>query len=224
MGNFTKSSIIVLIPIFSIVILALWVATMVKEPYLNAEELAETNFYSDVEDAYVRFTSYMMKNVDYRLNGMDCQPEKYYYDNSTIYFSCGDAYARFGYGFVTVRGEDMMNPKGNIGLDGTYDKETELAFYSFGVSKILNCVCDEQCICEGGILAEMDEYGPVLFDFADVANIEDEINGISIQAGFGSCEFTDDTGEVKFSTSKIIRFSCEKIRGYIIKDEVQFVI
>lgn len=176
----------------------------------------EPKYLTDIEELYSQFAPYMKSTVDSYLATIECQPTKYDKSDSEICFHCNMLDACFNYVWVKrEKGEDKMNPKGIPSLKGDYSKETELNFHSLGVFKSLNCKCEQECICDNGIKARLEERGMVIFTFPKDVNIKEAIKKIVAKAEKPECEFEDLDGIVNFSCGTLLR-------GTITENEVIF--
>lgn len=141
----------------------------------------KTEILTNVTDLYSLFTPGTEKYVTYYTKGIKCEPKEYYYVDSQICFLCDKAKPCFEYVWVERTGVLKMNIK-NISLIEFVDKQTEYSFYSFGISDLLNCVCNEECICEDGIRLVSEETkaptGPI-FIFPPNIEIESKIEKIT---------------------------------------------
>jgi hypothetical protein len=92
--------------------------------------------------------------VNFRLKAIGCSPSKYYYENKSICFVCGEVNACFKYAIVN-RGDEgiKMNYIGFAELQGKFSENDALSFYSFGISKLLNC--QSNLVCERNIIASI---------------------------------------------------------------------
>jgi hypothetical protein len=144
--------------------------------------------------------------VNFRLKAIGCSPSKYYYENKSICFVCGEVNACFKYAIVN-RGDEgiKMNYQGSY-LIGNYDNLTALSFYSFGVNKILNC--DENFFCDNGIRGELNNelgFTRALFTFPNEFSIF-KINEIVLKI---ANSFGFDTTNCQKSFSEEILFCAE---------------
>jgi hypothetical protein len=145
-----KRTLIISLIIFLVLIIAasFWYwYYFVKEKYLT-----------NIEELYSLFTDYMKETVDSRLRVLDCTPKEYYYNNFSFCFVCKKIHPCFNFVWVDREGGKKMNPYG-VYLRGKYDTETDLNFYTFGIAKVLNCKCNQECICENGIKLRMESVG-----------------------------------------------------------------
>jgi len=191
-------------------------------------------YLTDIEKLYSRFTPTMEEFIDSHLSYLNCKSEKYYFEGHQICFPCKEGDACFGYALVSRTGGKKMNPKGTPFLEGKYNKEDELKFYSKGVSRFLNCKCNRECFCDWGVKPGLEENNQVVFAFPEKIDIKEKIQQIAQRANAGKCEFTDLSKEeqkerisdlgLDISKVKLIdtTFSCGKIKGVISSNEVRF--
>ena len=100
----------------------------------------ETKYLTNISELYSSFTPYMEDYVNYRLQAIDCQPNEYYYDDSSVCFVCKDMDACFGYGGVMRAGGGKIHPKGIRYL--TRVKEFDIKVVDFcedGMASEFNC-------------------------------------------------------------------------------------
>jgi len=166
--------------------------------------------YSNVTELYSLFTPYMKSTVNYRLQAINCQPNEYYYENSSVCFVCNDMHACFGYGWVIRAGGEKMNPKGVPYLSGKYNRDALINFYSWGLAKELGCSCEMGCECSEGIKVRLED-NIVIFSFPENYNITKRIEEVARDIGFGNCEFI---------ISNISSFNCGVFGGGIISNKV----
>lgn len=184
---------------------------------------SKPKYLTNITELYSLFTPYMERHVNYRLKAVECQPNKYYYDDSAVCFVCGGIDACFGYAWVNINGEERTNPKGLPKLFGKYNADTEISFYSYGVSKVLNCVCEKECICKDNIKVIEGKYG-IKFIFPEDINIEESIKKIAIDLQMGDCTFFNRTLSLGDRIINLPSFSCGNLEGIIISNEVEFEI
>jgi len=127
------------------------------------------------------FTPYTQKYMNLRLQAIKCTPDQYYKDNNQVCFICGSFDVCMEYGLVERTGGKMMSITGES-LAGNYDMEIELNFKSYGIFKLLNCKCNEGCICDNGTKVTLGERNPV-FVFPEGINLEDKIKEIGQMIG-----------------------------------------
>jgi len=188
-------------------------------------------YSTNIEELYFSFTDYMKDEVNSHLQLLSCEPKEYYYDNSNLCFVCGKIHACFGFGWVYRSGKQKMNPKSPFFLSGEYSQEEELNFYSENIAKLLNCKCSEECICEDGIKASVENF-KVVFTFPENINIKEKITEIAKRDNVLKCEFTDVNKETEEKEIKEVGmtgmnlvdiiFSCNNIKGIIKSNEVIF--
>lgn len=166
--------------------------------------LSQPKYSTNITELYSSFTDYMKETVDYRLQLLDCTPEKYYYDNSNLCFICGNIHPCFGFGWVERSGGRKMNPKSLFFLKGKYSKEDTLNFYSYGIAKLLNCRCNEECICDDEIKTEMTE-NEIRFTFPTDTNIKEKIEKIIKE----ECSVTGEN---------LLLFRCKNLKGIILTE------
>lgn len=181
----------------------------------------QEEYLTNTTDLYSLFTPYMKNYVDCYLDGINCSPEKYYYNNSKICFICDDIVSCFDYLLIERGGKQKINPHG-ISLEGKFKKEDEINFYSLGISKMFNCKFNEKYICEKGIEMKFnDSSKQVAFIFPkNMTNkeIKNEIE-YKMKEKDINCNFINP-----YNSTNISSFSCGYIKGNIVFNEVYFVI
>jgi hypothetical protein len=172
-------------------------------------------YLTNTTELYTYFTPYMEQKINIYLDSVDCRPNNYYYQNNTLCFVCNKIDVCFVYTWVERTGGQKIRPD-YFYLRGLVDKQTELDFYSKGISKILNCNCtEERCVCENEINAKLDYVDKqtyqspfVLYEYKD--NVEEKINYICNKMEMGEVIFDENS------------FECGELSG-LFTDEV-FVI
>lgn len=194
----------------------------------------EQKYLTDIENLYSLFTPTMKEFVNSYLSYVDCKGEKYYFDNDQICFHCKKGDVCFGYALVSRTGGKKINPKTRPFFKGNYSKEDELKLYSQGISKFLNCKCNEECFCDWGVKPRLEENYRVVFVFPEKIDIKEKIQRIAQRANVDKCEFTDLSEKEKeekirnlgldINKVKLIDtiFSCGEIKGVIFSNEVIF--
>jgi len=171
----------------------------------------ETQLLSNTTELYSSFTPYMQSYVSSHLQSIDCIPEKYYYDDSSVCFLCNDIVPCFSYSWVNRTGGERMNPYG-LYLKGEYNSDIQLSFYSFGISKLLNCECDEECTCEDGVKATFKD-NTTMFTFPTDVDMKQKITEIA-GLGINECDIN----------VSLMTFSCGNLTGYLLSStEVVFM-
>jgi len=197
----SKNTIIVLISVFLILYIFLWYTSTI--PKSQIEKSPGVEFYSDLDQLYSNFTLYMRDTVDYRLQTVNCDPDKYYYDESdNLCFYCGEFDTCFGYGLVNRDGIKKMNPGGDITLVGDYSDEVSLSFSSFGVSRMFNCDCKEECVCDDGIKAELRDER-VYFIFPENINVTEKIEKAALESDL-KYEFKNNIFSCKYFDAPLV--------------------
>jgi len=197
---------------------------------------------SNITELYSLFTPYMEETVNSNLKLIDCEPNKYYYNDSAVCFVCNDMNACFGYGWVNRAEGEKMNPMGLPYLSEECDINTKMSFYSDGFSKLLSCRCDKECVCEDNIKARLKDEEiiltfpgnitqkqksrEVIFTFPENINIKQKIEQITKKVGIGECNFTDrnteqlerEMQEAGITGCKLIDtyFVCGNLGGFIL--------
>jgi hypothetical protein len=151
---------------------------------------APAKYLTNTTELYSLFTTYMQEHVNQSLKAVNCKPSKYYYNDSVVCFYCGSFDACFRYGMIARGTTRMMNPYGETFLKGSYDTTTLISFYSYGLTKALNCNCNGQCSCDNAIVAKL-ENNRIIITFPENINIRQKIREASEKAGLGDCEFKD---------------------------------
>lgn len=173
----------------------------------------ESKYLKNITELYSSFTEYMKEIIDYRLELLDCQPKKYYYDNSNLCFVCGKTHACFGFSWVDRAGGQRMNPKGKPYLIN-YDKlGVEIAdFYKDGLASLFECVekDDETLLCVDDVVFVKD-YDDVKMILSDEHKLEHVSNRICTHYGNPS---PDCRGSVCFCGNKQIIFTSEQLFVY----------
>jgi len=190
MINFSKKKTL----IFLILIFFLIIAGGSYWYYQNRAPQPER--FTNIRELFtILFTPTMEKWVNHRLQGIDCISKEYWYTNNQVCFSCNKAEACFGYTRVIKETPDQkrMNPIGIVTLKGDYTPETKLAFYSYGISKLLNCKYDQIYQCENGIEAVIID-GEAKFIFPEDININQKIKEMAKKLGMAECKQAAEAG------------------------------
>jgi hypothetical protein len=119
--------------------------------------LEEKKYSKDIERLYSSFTEVMKHQIDYRLKSISCEPKEYYFRNSDICFVCSKIYPCFSYNWVELDGGKKRNLSKLPYLMGNYSNEDMINFYSFGITKLLGCQCNGDCVCRDGIKVKFDK-------------------------------------------------------------------
>jgi hypothetical protein len=146
-------------------------------------------YLTNTTELFSLFTPYMQKHVSLSLQAVNCKPNKYYYEDSTICFHCGSFDACFSYVW-SDRGIELLKTTqpGKMFLKGNYDATTAINFHSFGLTKALNCKCNKQCLCDNGINVKMEDSTVILTSPQNI-NIKQKIEEAAKE--IGECEFGD---------------------------------
>ena len=207
-----------------IILLIIWEAFNFFVPRENKKIL------TNVTELYSRFAPHTKKYTDYYLKGINCKPTKYYYKSDTSYYSngnlipfycfiCGKYDACFGYGLIHLDFGKKMSIR-DAKLSGDYTMNDFYNFYTFGIAKILNCKCEENCTCENGIKLKMVEpTGPIFYFPEDVK--KEQIEKIANKWGVeNECVITQNETIKGYN---IQLFECEDLIVRIINNrEVMF--
>jgi len=210
----SNKKILVIITILAIIAFVTYFSyPFISKDLLKTDEFleSEVGMYSNVTELYSLFTVYMEESVNSYLKYIECQPNKYCYDDSSICFTCNEMEACFGYGWVNRSGGEKMNPVSPFFLKGKYSKEELISFHSYGMSWLLNCVCNENCTCNDEINVELTE-NDVRFTFPTNASIKQKIEEIS---GEG-CNVAPSDG--------LSFIHCKNLRGIILNESNTLII
>ena len=118
------------------------------------KQLPKQTYLTNISELYSLFTPYMKNTVNYRLQAINCQPNKYYYEDSSICFVCDDMHACFGYTYTLISGKKLMNPKRESYLKNVKRISIKVIdFYQKGLASDLHCNIenDKTLKCEKGI-------------------------------------------------------------------------
>jgi len=158
----------------------------------------------------------MEEEVESYLQYIDCNPDIYYYTDDAVCFVCNKINACFNYVFVDRYGGKKMNFF-NPFLSGTYEKETELNFYSRGLTDSLNCNClNDECFCENeikvtltkAVTSEPIDRFLVVFEYEN--DPTEKIIYIANKINSGKCVFDD------------VEFKCGELSGIILEEVFMF--
>ena len=199
--------------IFSIVVIILLIF-LVFLFYKNfkAAYLPEAKESNLIELRY-NFSQYMTKKVDAHLNAIECKPTSYTLNSTEVCFVCNKLDACFGYVWVDKGERMMMNPNRAPILRNNYDEDDLLDFYSYGVSRILECKYNKdkkEYECKEGIKAKIEAVGPE-FEFPMEMDVKEKLEEITNS----ECEF-----EVSPFEENVVEFSCSNIVGKIRSNEI----
>jgi hypothetical protein len=172
-----------------------------------------TRYETNISELYSRFTPTLKNAVSFRLKAIECNPSKYYLENEAVCFVCRKATACFHYALVNWGPEGMkMEFTGMAELKGKFNEMEALAFYSFGISKLLDC--QSNLVCQQNIKATI-EKPLVKFQFPSTEIINGVILELKNKLGIGE--------ECKTFGTKIIECGQLEIL-WISDDAVAFVL
>lgn len=137
--------------------------------------LSKPKYLTNTAELYSSFTPYMQENMDSHLQLIDCEPEKYYYGDSSICFVCDEMDACFGYGLVNRFGEKKMNPKGLPYLKNIKEISVKAAdFYNDGLASNFYCRKESRnsLRCEKSLIFRMDDSQVKMF-LSDLSRLEE---------------------------------------------------
>ena len=157
--------------------------------------IEESKYLKNITELYSSFTEYMKEIIDYRLELLDCQPKKYYYDNSNVCFVCDKTHACFGFSWVDKEGGKKMNPQ-NLPYLKIEEIDIKAAdFYRHGLASGFNCnKKDENRLeCDNGLIFVKDDLNIKMF-ITNLDNFEEVSKKICIyfnyefeECGYLSC-------------------------------------
>jgi len=190
----------------SIVLIVLIIIIAITYPGLYPSPKTKVKTLSNVTELYSLFTPYMKTQINSRLQSIECQPTKYYYNDSSVCFVCNEIDACFGYSWVNRTGDKKMNPKCTSFLSGKYSKEDKLNFCSCGIARLLDCSCNEVCNCKQGMEVSLTD-GFVSFTFPMNVDLKEKIEQI-----------TGEKCDIIESGKGLLHIHCENFKGYIFNE------
>jgi len=95
---------------------------------------------SNITELYSLFAPYMKSYVTSHLQGIECQPNEYYYNDSCVCFLCKKFDVCFSYTWVNLTGGEKMNPREAPYLTNYETFDSKVAdFYKDRLATNLNC-------------------------------------------------------------------------------------
>jgi hypothetical protein len=120
---------------------------------------SQEKFLTNTTELYSLFAPYMEETVNYHLRAINCQPTKYYYENSSVCFVCDNMDACFGYTWI-MKGSMKMNPWGTPFLKNIEKISVKIAdFYKDSLASRFNCKLfnDTMLRCDYGLFFQLEK-------------------------------------------------------------------
>lgn len=142
--------------------------------------LEEPEYLMNITELYSYFTDNTKEIVDSHLRVINCNPEKYYYDESAFCFFCEEAHACFDFVWVQRTGGEKMNPMGKPYLKN-YEKFSIKAadFYKQGLASLFECVEKTNetlsCVDDVEFIKEYDDAKMILNDESKLEDVSNKI-------------------------------------------------
>lgn len=147
--------------------------------FLLWSTISAPKYLTNTSELYSLFTPYMKDTVDYRLRLIDCEPKKYYYNDSVVCFICDVGDACFGYGWTHRNGGEKMNLVETPYLKNVNEISVKVAdFYKDGLASEFNCKKKNQTTLEcNGIAFLLNglKVNMILSDLSDFENVSKKI-------------------------------------------------
>ena len=170
-----------------------------------------------IDELYSK-TSPSFKNILLdRTAAVSCNPNTYTENGNVVCVTCGSFSACFSTATVNIGGRQELNFLGRYYLSGSYDKLTELNFYTLGFAKFLGC--NSSLVCKDGIIAKIQksESSQITAEFT----FQNPTDAIDYLKKFNQNCIIRDIGD---ATKSITTFDCDhQLDGYILNNSLVII-